>query len=364
MIRSYLEIFNPFSTRYHSWQDFHQLNRLQKIGIGVLTFLATLGSFGTCSVAVFRTLVGRFKVSTDDKTKKTSQVVFPILSPGTTKTNHRCSIRIANLARSDYIGNDLSSKHSNLSYLNQITLEDGRQLPLDPQDIFIEFDLFDFSTKPKGIPEKLVLPSVLFVGKKEGEKIKLRWNNQLIELTIDQSSHPIQALKNSFEDLLNFTTKAVKGQIPVKESFSGTFSLFGYKLDESGILYQFQGNNGKLILEEKGSRELRPLRDPMSSTLVAQSQLSESKDPDLGQCIFRIYFPAFDFQDIDIILNPTHLIFYGVHTDPEDGYVSERIASFPLNNLPFKDFNLDKIKLEKSEITLDKGFLTIKIPKK
>ncbi len=156
-INSYI---NPFSKDYQVADTFNSLTVPQQVFVVVASIFAGLGSFILGGFATFRALSERFKVDQIPPSKnKTVNTIHTTLNPALTiekpenvrKTNLKGSICITTQT-GGYIGDPLKRQllpsylmKRNDSNSPLLTLEDGSPLPLNAEDFFIEFHVFDRS---------------------------------------------------------------------------------------------------------------------------------------------------------------------------------------------------------------------------
>ena len=198
------------------------------------------------------------------------------------------------------------------NFKKNITLEDGSPLPLDAEDFLSELYLFNMSRRLEnaGIPSMMLLPGALFKGKKDGDTIRLRYKNQLIELTIEQQNHELRYAKGAFEEVFAKLTAYIKKSCDLDDPAFAIFDPYWfYRLGDKGCIYKLetQKSENQLIishLKDGVSEDFRPKVNP--EWVVGDLVLEDET-----KLIFEMSFPRFGPQDFDIILTETHLIIYG-----------------------------------------------------
>lgn len=206
-------------------------------------------------------------------------------------------------------------------YLKDFTLEDGSALPLSEQDLFVEIHIFEPSSlfvRAK-IPTNLYLPTSLLIGKKDGDALRLKYNNELIELTIAQQSHGLKFAKGTLEEVLSLHRTYVQSKYTPNQSFFGKHSLhWYYNLEGGGKIYKFEANettNNYHLRENPGN--LRQLINPEYSRYDILPILEKTA------LLICAEFPSFQPTDFEVILNPTHLVIYARYEDRNPGQLSE-----------------------------------------
>jgi hypothetical protein len=413
---------NPFSDRFkQATQEFAALSGFEQfvtVSFTIITGLGTLFLGGIGGFATFRALVDKFKIkkinSSHDKTthiangigtrtlttsSTKSSLVFKedISTPQPTKIykksngTNRTGFICITTQTGGYIGLPsqqillppyLAKKEGSASPV--FTTEEGRPLPLNPNDFLVEIHLYD-SSIGNDIPSTFFLPAALFKGKKDGDSLKLKYNDSLIELTINQQYHGLKFAKGTFEEVFKLQKAYIKEQCDIEQPFFANYDPYwGYSVGEKGTIFGFKNGDNTLVLEEKNADSFRPKVDPQR----ARMDILQSKDE--TKLMFVLEFTGFDSSDIDIIINEKHLVFYAKNKVPlfdspekfdnvfvenmvgdEDMWKAvfgdrELIAMFRWDKLDcFKDLTVEKMraKLSEGEFLFDKGFLTIRIHK-
>ncbi|HEY4832548.1 MAG TPA: hypothetical protein VIH61_08335, partial [Waddliaceae bacterium] len=260
------------------------------------------------------------------------------------------------------------------------TMENGDPLTLNSDDFFVEFHLYDASSslRSTGIPSSFFLPAVLFADKKDEDSIILKYNNELIELTINQD-HGLKFAQGTFKTVFASQKAYIEEQCDIKRPcFAKYDANWWYKIGE-GAIYHLVDVNNNLILEKRDLTHFRSLKTPRTARMDVLSF------KDHKNLLFCAEFPGFEPSDIDIIVNEKYLIFYAMKDTPlfdaqeevvvdelgwkeEDawrrlfGGDMESIVGFRLDH--YQDLNVEKMKtmVSKGTVSLVKGVLTLKIP--
>lgn len=255
-------------------------------------------------------------------------------------------------------------------YLDHLTLEDGSPLPFHTEDFFIEFEVFDLSRSLKKIdfPGILKLPAALFQEKKEGDTLRLKYKGHLIELTLKQNTPQSRGAQRLFEEILELATFCFKQFEIGKPSIYAPYNHYWwYQIGKNGAFYRLQPSNEKEIsLIQEDPTKLRSLKKPLETQGVVRKEDSA--------LVFKVDFPRSQIQDIDILVNERHIIFYSQFDSRDvhfpDGYIhslpgKEFYYTCQWNLWSIDDLSLSKVKLAlsngRASIT-DTGLFTLTIP--
>jgi hypothetical protein len=289
--------------------------------------------------------------------------------PATSATKPTGHICMASEQTGGYIGHPTQRQLLPL-HLNHITREDGSPLPLAPEDFFIQFHLFNMSQqlKDSGIPSEIYLPSALFKGKKDGDVIRLKYQNLLIELTIQQENHGLKFPKGTFEEVFPMQITRLKGSCDLDEPiFCMLDPYWFYKLGDQGAIYKLESdksenNDSVYHLKDGVSADFRPKANPLRATVF---KFSQSND----HLFLALDFSRFQPEDIDIILNDTHVIVYGENSltlgTVDINHKKETLVAFRWDRMEcFKGRSIEEMKtlMKKSQFALLIGVLQFMIP--
>lgn len=340
------------------------------VAASVIFGVATLGAFHLGAFCLKGRVNKLSKLPQQEKINAASEKVFnaesktkvssvaEIKSKNTPQLKCRASICITTQT-GGYIG---SSENRPLfpDYLKKMTLKDGSPLPLEATDFVVEFHRFNPSPFLQAIslPETFFLPSKLLEGKKEGDKLQLKYEGQPLELTINQENHGLKFVNGSFKEALDLQRAYIQTTCDQENPcFSKYNPFWGYRLEPEGILYQPGGKETGFNPKIQDKNQFRHLHDP--STIVKYDILPSRDGRNL---IFLIEAPRFLPEDIQLIVNKTHLNVYGFFENrpllPE-----EALKSLPLDKQEalsssaeflvslrwdrhefFKDLSLDQMK--------------------
>ena len=217
-----------------------------------------------------------------------------------------------------YIG-DPSICRSFCPALTKFTLEDGTLIPLDPQDILIQFSLFNqFSLLlPKQIRSTLYLPYKFLRDKQENAPFRLKYNGISLEFAIDQLKHPDKHMRKPFQDMLASTVKNIKEKNQIENPLFGVKydPTWFYKLGNNGHIYKSVKTDNHWVLQQRSASDFRPKADPKfaAGTVVINKT----------HCTYTCSMPMIQLEDIDIIHNDTFLIIYD----------RTKLQDFPCSNI-------------------------------
>jgi hypothetical protein len=374
---------NPFSDRFkQATEEFTNLKRFEQfvtISLTIITGLGTLFFGGIGGFATFRLLVDRFKIKKlespyNETINKTinSTAYLSSLNRKSETTNRTGSICITTQT-GGYIGS--SSQRPLLSvYLEKredykfpvFTTEDGDPLILNSNDFVIEFHLHKTSKSLENtrIPPSFFLPAALFKGKKEGDSLRLKYNEELIELTLDQSQD-LKFAHSSFEEAFEAQKAYIQEDCDIERPLFGIHDKYWwYKLGEDGEIYGLSEKDNKLSLKQKKASAFREKISPMEPTMYI-TQSEDKKEVD-----FNLEVPGFKLEDIDIIVNKKYLIFYTYPSSFDSGWRKqwlvkrESLISFRWDkHIVFKKLDIEqmKAKVSQGKASLRDGMLTFTI---
>lgn len=271
------------------------------------------------------------------------------------------------------------------------TLEDGTPFSLNPDVLLLEFIVYDLSPDflSQLDPDPLVLPyfpASFFEGKNEGDRVRLKYKNELVELKIDQNwvsreirgAIPLEKLReqgieetNIFADIFK-ATKAERlrrievGRVGFSDGVVGPRGdlLKSYTLEHQGTLFQFvkEGENtDETRLQQKPASDFRPLKNPRIK--AADFGVDENE----SSFILRVEMAGIN-QQVDLVVNEKYLCVYA-QKEEEIKKVYEYTTRkgeylFILHwKEHFKGLSLEEMKtrITNAECQLANGLFTLKI---
>lgn len=299
-----------------------------------------------------------------------------------------------------------NQRHNIPAYLPKITLENGAPLPLDPAGGVIQFQVFfdldalkkdltvetlgEYKNSPLnsvisgGATVDIDLPEVLFRGKKDGDKIRLRYEGQLVELTINQS-HFSSRQRESFESIFEPIQSAffkqrekmqprwISLESPEYKALTSESKEKRYQLGENGAFYKYNSLKGQFELVDNSQCHLKEHLD------VIPHNLYVSDDP--GKPFHVVLHNCADLANFNVMLNERYLHFHmqtnmwtGMEAIPDaipcsksDGWsLSEESVCTIEWTKYFKGLSLEEMKkrLEQMEIVIPgPGMVRFSIPK-
>lgn len=258
------------------------------------------------------------------------------------------------------------------AHLEEITLEDGSPLSLAPEDIAISFWTYNVSPELKKLsfPEGLgvfYLPAKLLEDKNEGDILRLKYKNHLVEFHIQQIPNTLRYTPQEFKPLLETVIDSVKADRDIETPlFSIPVPYEWYGLGKKGSLFHpvIIENKEEFNLEKQNKKNLRPCKAPKEIGTCNTYLLKNKK------VIISVPFCSYLPEDIDIILNEKYLIFYGAYTNrslcgfEEKKFNSETVFKIRWDRDPlFKCSTLEQMqeRLHTGTMKLESGILSIKI---
>lgn len=247
-----------------------------------------------------------------DSQKNSSKTAIAIKTNGAKRVEskkeespfYQASICITSEQMIGVIGDDHEKKFMP-KYLTKLTLEKGDPLPMAQKDSCLEFYLFNTTDKTT-FPEKIQLPLALFKGKKDGDQVRLRFEDRLIIFTINQRHGNQMYAEGTFEEVLARAIRYSETQIRAKFPNFDQYNEFWWV--KPGARFKL----------DRGNQSLTPLQEE-SMPEVFSVNFQELKE---ALCLFEVEgnrltikasFPSFQSEDLEIILNEDHLIFYAKH---------------------------------------------------
>ena len=192
--------------------------------------------------------------------------------------------------------------------LKEIIMDNGEPLPLNPCDCLVDFYLFDNWGEARKSAKRLVLPSALFEGKKEGNSVRFNYAGEQFELTINQNDYPLT--DRSFEEELAFTKVYVEEFCDIEQPMYGKYDRYWwYTVGDHGALYKLEQEGEAFALKEKDKEEFRPKRNP--------SYVGLSGGVVNGKFQLKATFVGLSSDNVDVIVNKHCLIFYGRVSEEE-----------------------------------------------
>lgn len=203
------------------------------------------------------------------------------------------------------------------------TLEDGSPLPLDPEDLIHTFMIYDLSGELKNKLQgdfSFQLPSALFDNKQEGDKLILRYKNELIELEIKQRG--IISKTDNFQDCLECSKKESLREIEAGK-YGFEECLFGPRLSPY-LGYQIT-QQGKIFIVN-----FSDLNQCREGTINDFRKLKREKPKVLNEIVIAqkdsemtLKIPLVGIKNrVDIVINEKFLCFYAIEFINMDGWVA------------------------------------------
>lgn len=237
----------------------------------------------------------------------------------------------------------------------------------------------------------MMLPSTIFQGKNDGDIVKLKYNGELIELTINQNMHGLKFSKGTFKQVFRQQATFITNHRDSEDPCFGIHDPFwGYNLDSNRVIYKLSVNNPHKDtcypkLQLANPSEFRPKRTPLLSPTCME--LSD----DEKFIHFTLELVRFMPEDIHIIVNDKFILFYAEFHDRSilefpivwDDLTKERSTGskeyweeilssgreliYPFRwdrSSLFKHFNIEQMKqiVLQSEILFSRGVLSFKLP--
>lgn len=220
-------------------------------------------------------------------------------------------------------------------YLNKLTLENGDPLPLNPDDICVEFGFNDEAFL--GL-DTIYLPLELFKGKNTGDTVRLRYEGKLIEFSIKI---------DKFDQLLKLAETYQK--VGERKLAFNTDPYWFRKLDCK--VFQFvKDDTGNITLKENES--IHPFADFKMPQYMAVDLLYSK--PEL---VLAMNAP--NTENLQFVLNKEYLILYFNDKNKEEW------RTISLRDDRLKEFSFSQMleKLKNAKITLRYGQIQILLPK-
>lgn len=280
------------------------------------------------------------------------------------------------------------------NYLEHIRLPNGDRLPLVPEDYFIQFELFNLSKtfERKKIPTTMVLPSIIFQNNKDGDIVKLKYDNELIELKINQNKHDLKFSKGTFKQVLSQQESYIANHHDSEDPCYGIHDPFWYygNLDSNRTIYKLSVKNPEKDVNYPNLRLAKPSEfRPKINPRIPPAFFELSDDDKFVH--FAIELSRFLPDDIDIIVNNKFIIFYaefhdrpvlnspivwdsqsGENTKASKAYWEELLSPqreviYPFRwdrSSKFKHLSLEQMKqlIQRSNILFTKGVLSFNLP--
>ncbi len=213
----------------------------------------------------------------------------------------------------------LVGKSVDIPRINQFKLENKDPIPLEENDILLSLHCFN---EPQGtkVPPQIYLPANLFANKKEGDILRLYYDNELIEFHLHQTQHQAKFEQGTFEDTIK------KAKITHGGNLHGLFEKYDPYADyalNGGTLYNvIPKGTGPLKLQAVSADQFRPLqktammkdkasRTEKKITIIQQVALLILKRPEGIYILMEL--PGFSEQDascVQMILNKKILGFH------------------------------------------------------
>ncbi len=251
--------------------------------------------------------------------------------------------------------------------------EEGSPISVEVGDSAMEFKLFAPTVGKLDLElTGLVLPLKLFEGKKDGDSIRLRYREKLIELKIDQPAlfPTLREGENTFEYFkevhqagLAMDPKPYMRRRPVDRD--------PYRIGQGGMIYRLaRGEGDRYRFTPSERQELQPVGK--EAELVKLDSFHKEAN---GEEILKLVidFPGFGEQQdpqmlgvaalttVDFILNEEYLIVYG--RNPHlNGKVNEKYAMYKWKNYVKLSLEQMKARLSGASAFTRNGVVEILIP--
>ena len=215
----------------------------------------------------------------------------------------KISICITSSMDVGWIGND----PDRIPNIKNFKLEDKSPLPLQKDDVLLHLHCFNFPSEMK-LPHTTYLPAALFANKKEGDTIRVYYQDKLIEFYLHQTEHHTNYYQDgTFETALDLAKHAA--QFFDHPSFDH-YEKYEWYTAEGGTVYKPvspAGNNPVFQLNAVSTDQFRPLKGATDETTILQELRMDFLRHEEGD-YFITDLPGFsdssaDLDGIEFILN-------------------------------------------------------------
>lgn len=290
------------------------------------------------------------------------------------------SICITSSMETGFVGNSPDL----IPHIHQFKLEDKNPLTLKEDDVLLSLHCFNL---PQGvqIPDNLYLPASLFEDKKEGDNLRLYYEDQLLEFQLHQNQHNLKFERGSFEEIVQRTKlNCGDNEHPLFEQFD-PYDL--YQLPDRTVYKPIFSQSDQYQLQAVSNDQFRPLQKTaviLDEGKTKTINILKSLPMDMIECKEGFYLPADlpafseeDFEkNMELVLNKE---IFAIHvfreaTELEANFKDEKPIFIPRNPIEFlkgykwrkifKDLTLEQmqVKIASARLTIQNGMLLIFFP--
>jgi hypothetical protein len=244
-------------------------------------------------------------------------------SPTSTVTATKVSICITTPFEAGFVGKDIHL----IPYISQFKLEDKSPIPLQEKDLLLTFHCFD-SPDGLNLPCNFYLPKTLFANKKEGDFLRLYYNDQLLELYFHQNQHDLKFQEGTFEFALKLAEDHCQTDGRV---VFGHYSLYHWYHVDGGTVFKPKcTTQNSLQLLAVSADQFRPLQGLIDNALNIEELKLDFVRKDEGDYFMTnlVGFDATSPDDLDriqFVLNDQTLAIHALREQKIDQWFAKKL---------------------------------------